>query len=88
MPKKKKKDKTGSTGRFGARYGTRVRARVKAVEERMREDHACPQCEAKKVSRVGPGVWKCDRCGRKFTGKAYVPESESVQDKISEEQEE
>ncbi len=86
MPKKKKR--TGSTGRFGPRYGTRVRARVKSVEDRMQGRHTCPQCQAKKVSRVGTGIWECERCGNKFTAKAYDPETTSIQKKISEESEE
>jgi len=86
MPKKKKK--TGSTGRFGPRYGTRVRARVKSVEDRMKGRHTCPQCKAKNVTRVGTGIWKCDRCGNKFAAKAYVPETTSIQKQISEESEE
>lgn len=85
MPKKK--EKTGSTGRFGSRYGTRVRARVKSVEDRMKASHTCPQCKAKKVNRVSTGVWKCDRCGNKFAAKAYTPETTSIQKQISEESE-
>lgn len=82
MPKKKKRNKVGSTGRFGPRYGTRIRQRVLSVEKRTKADHECPECESKKVKRVGSGVWKCSRCGTKFAAKAYTPEVTSIQKQI------
>lgn len=88
MPKKEKKSKVGSTGRFGPRYGTRVRARVKSVEEKEKGFHRCPECQSKKVKRVGSGIWKCNRCGTKFSAKAYTPEVTSIEKRISEEAEE
>lgn len=88
MPRKKKKNKTGSTGRFGPRYGTRVRQRVKSVEEKVRDSHNCPKCGAKKVKRVETGIWKCNRCGTKFAAKAYNPNIISIEQQISEEAEE
>lgn len=87
MPRKKKKNKTGSTGRFGPRYGTRVRARVKSVEDRMKDHHKCPECGAETVSRAGTGIWECSRCGAKFAARAYTPEITSVQKQIAEESE-
>lgn len=85
MPKKEKRNRVGSTGRFGPRYGTRIRQRVRSVEERTKEDHECPECESNKVKRVGSGVWKCNRCGTKFAAKAYTPEVTSIQKQISSE---
>ena len=85
MPRKDKKKKTGSTGRFGPRYGTKIRARVKSIEEDMKGHHKCPECGAEKVKRVGSGIWKCHRCETKFAAKAYKPEITSVKEKIAEE---
>lgn len=82
MPKKEKKNKTGSTGRFGARYGTKVRQRVRSIEDRMRGKHECPNCEAKKVKRLSSGIWKCERCGTKFAAKAYSPETTPIERRI------
>lgn len=83
MPRKKKKNKTGSTGRFGSRYGTRIRARVKSVEERMKGYHLCPECGAKTVNRAGSGIWECSRCGSKFAAKSYSPRYTSLQERIA-----
>lgn len=88
MPKKEKKKKTGPTGRFGPRYGTKIRARVKSIEEQMKGDHECPKCGAEKVKRVGTGIWKCRRCGTKFAAKAYKPEITPLKKKMAEEIEE
>ena len=40
--------KSGSAGRFGARYGSVARRRVSEVEAIMRADYACPKCGASK----------------------------------------
>ena len=70
-----KKRRTGSAGRFGARYGRVARRRVAEIEDDMRDDHACPDCGEKRVSRDGTGVWSCSRCGHTFTGGTYRPET-------------
>ncbi|MFB6095077.1 MAG: 50S ribosomal protein L37ae [Halodesulfurarchaeum sp.] len=66
---------TGSAGRFGARYGRVARRRVAEIESDMHEDHACPECGSETVSRAGTGIWECRRCGYKFTGGAYRPQT-------------
>ncbi|MEF8774410.1 MAG: 50S ribosomal protein L37ae [Halobacteriales archaeon] len=68
-----KKGRTGSAGRFGARYGRVARKRVADIEEEMRGDHECPDCGSERVSRTGTGIWECSRCGHKFAGGAYSP---------------
>lgn len=70
-----KRGKTGSAGRFGARYGRVARKRVADIEEDMHADHACPDCGEKAVDRKGTGVWECSRCGHKFAGGTYRPET-------------
>jgi large subunit ribosomal protein L37Ae len=69
------KRRTGSAGRFGARYGRVARKRVADIEEEMRGDHECPDCGQARVSREGTGIWQCERCGHKFAGGAYAPET-------------
>ena len=66
---------TGSAGRFGARYGRVSRRRVSDIEGTMNEDHVCPDCGADKVSRQGTGIWQCERCGYKYAGGTYRPET-------------
>jgi len=69
MPTKKVK----SAGRFGPRYGTRIRGRVAAIEAIQKQKHACPKCSFLKVKREASGIWLCKKCGHKFAGGAYVP---------------
>jgi large subunit ribosomal protein L37Ae len=71
--KRKKGKKTKSAGRFGVRYGRKVRQAVAAIEERTRAAHTCPKCEQPAVKRIGTGIWTCTRCGYTFTGGTYVP---------------
>ena len=71
--KRKKGRKTKSAGRFGVRYGRKIRKAVAAIEERTRATHTCPKCERPSVKRIGTGIWKCAKCGYTFTGGTYVP---------------
>ncbi|WEL21949.1 50S ribosomal protein L37ae [Halorhabdus sp. BNX81] len=66
-------DRTGSAGRFGARYGRVSRRRVAEIEANMNDDHECPDCGRDRVSRQGTGVWECGYCGYTFTGGSYSP---------------
>ena len=75
MPERKRG--SGSAGRFGARYGRVARRRVSEIEEDMRDDHACPDCGSASVSRQGTGIWECRRCGYRFAGGSYRPETPS-----------
>lgn len=68
----------GSAGRFGARYGRFIRKRVKEIESVSRAAHICPKCDVKSVRREGTGIWACRKCGYKFAGGAYVPETPNL----------
>jgi large subunit ribosomal protein L37Ae len=68
-------DRTGSAGRFGARYGRVARRRVAEIESEMRADHNCPECGEPRVEREGTGIWQCEACGYTFTGGTYRPET-------------
>ena len=70
-----RRGRTGSDGRFGARYGRVSRRRVADIEAEMNEDHVCPDCGAESVDRAGTGIWQCGKCGYKHTGGAYRPET-------------
>lgn len=65
--------KAGSTGRFGPRYGARLKQRVLAIEKNQKKLHKCPYCHAIKVKRISTGIYNCTKCDSKFTGKAYTP---------------
>jgi large subunit ribosomal protein L37Ae len=65
--------KVKSTGRFGARYGIKLRKRVREIEEEQKKKHMCPYCgKTGGVGRLSPGIWNCKKCGSKFTSKAYT----------------
>ncbi len=69
MPSKSKKSK--SAGRFGARYGKRVRDKVVKVETKQRKKQKCPFCGKLGVKRLSKGIWKCSRCDKKFASNTY-----------------
>ena len=68
-----KKKGQGTAGRFGTRYGRKLREKVSAVEAKSKAKHPCPKCLDKKVKRVAKGIWECAKCKHKFAGKAYSP---------------
>mgnify|MGYP001310046077 FL=1 len=67
--------KLASAGRFGARYGRRIKQRLLNSEISQRAKHKCPYCLKTKVRRVSLGIWYCKGCDAKFTGRAYAPSS-------------
>jgi large subunit ribosomal protein L37Ae len=68
-----KTKKVGWTGRYGPRYGSTVRKRVRSIMEKMKGGKLkCPRCETVgSVYRISTGIWHCKKCGAKFTGGAY-----------------
>ena len=69
---------TGSAGRFGPRYGRFGRKLVNESENISRAKHLCPKCETVAVKRVGTGIWECKKCGYKYAGGAYTPQTPSL----------
>lgn len=66
------KSKVGSAGRFGVRYGRKIRQKICEVESKQKGWHKCPYCHKQKVKRVSSGIWACKKCGAKFSGRAYT----------------
>lgn len=66
--------KVKSTGRFGVRYGRRIRVRSLEVEKTLKMRHECPSCAKKALKRVSKGIWGCRICGLKIAGGAYSPD--------------
>jgi len=69
MPSKLKKVK--AAGRFGARYGKKVRHKLAAVEEKQRKKQKCPFCGKFGVKRISNGIWSCKKCGKKFASNTF-----------------
>jgi large subunit ribosomal protein L37Ae len=67
------KSKSGSAGRFGSRYGSRLRKKVTLIENVQKKKSICPSCAFEGVRRVAKGIWQCRKCNYKFAGCAYVP---------------
>lgn len=64
--------RVGSAGRFGVRYGKRLRTKIAEVEKRQRKKQKCPYCHRFQVKRLAAGIFHCKKCESKFTGKAYT----------------
>ena len=63
--------KVGSSGRFGPRYGARIKKKLADVEEKQRIKQKCPFCKRLSAKKIEKGIWKCKKCGKKFTGDVY-----------------
>ncbi len=66
-------EKLKSIRRFGPRYGRTPKHRFGKIEEAQRKYHKCAYCSKMGVKRIAMGIWHCEKCGVKFTGRAYLP---------------
>jgi len=69
----KRTKKVGAAGKYGARYGVRVRKRLKQIEADKSKRYVCPNCHQESVKRIGTGIWRCRKCDVVFAGGAYRP---------------
>jgi large subunit ribosomal protein L37Ae len=67
--------KVGSSGRFGPRYGGVMRKAVATIEKVQKAAHPCARCGAVSVYREGTAIWACQKCGHRFAGGAYSPQT-------------
>ncbi|UCF07394.1 MAG: 50S ribosomal protein L37ae [Thermoplasmata archaeon] len=77
MPRKTKK--VGIAGKYGARYGVKVRKQIRTIEAEKVKRHTCPRCQHKSVKRIGTGIWRCRRCNLTFASGAYSPVQSKAQ---------
>jgi len=68
-----KTKKVGAAGRFGSRYGKKLRTNFVNVEREKAAGRPCPSCLKNALKREAAGVWYCKGCGYRFAGKAYKP---------------
>ncbi len=64
-----------SAGRFGVRYGRKDRKLVADLEVRTKAPHTCAKCDQPTVRRIGTGIWECRKCGYKFAGGTFLPQT-------------
>lgn len=69
MPRTKK---VGMAGKYGSRYGRRIRERI--VKAGPTRRFRCPSCMKLTLRRESAGIWCCSSCGIRIAGKAYKPE--------------
>ena len=69
----RKTKKVGIAGKYGVRYGVKVRNRLRDAEAKAAAYHECPECELQKVKRVSTGIFQCRHCGFKYASGAYAP---------------
>lgn len=65
-------------GRFGPRYGLRVRKSISKIEEAQRRKYVCSRCGKKSVKRTSTAIWTCKSCGFKFAGGTYIPRTPAM----------
>ena len=63
--------KVGITGKYGTRYGQKLRKQVKAIEILQRKKTICPFCGKTAIKRAAAGIWKCRACKRSSAGGAW-----------------
>jgi len=68
--------KTKAAGRFGARYGRRVRVKIANIETNQRKKQSCIFCNGT-AKRLSKGIWECNKCDKKFAAHTYfLPKKE------------
>src|SRR4051794_24824927 len=63
--------KVGVTGKFGTRYGAKLRKQVKAIEILQKTKYTCPFCGKNSIKRFAVGIWRCKACRRNIAGGAW-----------------
>lgn len=71
------KTKLGSASRYGARYSSPLKKKVRDIEEIQRKKQTCPQCGRKSLKREEYAIWTCTKCGAEVAGGAYKPKTDS-----------
>ena len=59
--------------KFGVRYGATPRNKAFEIELVQKRPQKCPYCAKYKIKRIAAGIYNCQSCQKKFTGKAWSP---------------
>lgn len=63
--------KSKPSGRFGSRFGKKIREAVMEADRKSKAIYECPFCSRQSVQRVASGIWECGKCGKKMASGAY-----------------
>ncbi len=63
--------KVGITGKYGTRYGAKLRKQVKAIDILQRTKYVCTFCGKNSIRRSAVGIWRCRACRRNIAGGAW-----------------
>lgn len=64
--------KVKAAGKFGPRYGKKLRVDYNKAYLAAKTKYTCPSCSKEKsVLRLSFGVWQCKNCKKKFASGAY-----------------
>lgn len=72
-----KKKRPNKLGQLGPRYGRSIKEKLRKVFSKKTKKHICPACKHPKVGRADSAIFECRKCGYKFAGGAYYPETMS-----------
>lgn len=67
--------KVKASGRFGSRYGIRVRKKITEIESIQRQKQKCIFCNGV-AKRLSKGIWQCKKCNKKFASHIYYLKKE------------
>lgn len=79
MAMERRTAKVGITGKYGTRYGQKLRKQVKAFEILQRTKYTCPFCGKASVRRHSVGIWNCKACRRTVAGGAWEYSTSAAQ---------
>tara|TARA_Y100000310_G_C20619614_1_gene782547 strand:- start:1119 stop:1337 length:219 start_codon:yes stop_codon:yes gene_type:complete len=67
--------KVKSAGRFGSRYGAKVRKKTAEIEAVQKKKQSCLFCNGV-AKRLSKGIWECKKCDKKFASHTYFTKKE------------
>ncbi|MHA2090595.1 MAG: 50S ribosomal protein L37ae [Candidatus Kariarchaeaceae archaeon] len=65
--------KVKASGRYGVRYGSKLRKRIREIDTTAKGSHRCPRCRLYTVRKESVGIWGCRKCKYKYAGGAWTP---------------
>ena len=63
--------KVKAAGRFGVRYGRKIRTKIAQIESIQRKKQDCIFCNGI-AKRLSKGIWLCNKCKKKFAHHTYI----------------